>query len=405
MIFATLTAPSFGAVHSRATGPGRAAAALPSATRRAGLPARHPLVCTRVHDEGDPCLGEPLCRECFDYDGALLWNNLLGELWRRTTIYLPRKLARLVGITQKRLSSSRARRLREGRRVPAARARARARGDPARSTRCPSTGATSCARPTRASPSSCSRTRCAPPPPRSPSRCRTRSAAATSPGARSSTSSTSAPAARSNPASCAGYLAKYATKATEQAGGVLHRVTEHEVDQLPVREHVKTYLRHAFALDAQLDDRRLARNAHAFGYRGHCLTKSRRFSTTFKQLRADREAHVLEQILARSRDESQLAIAAAAPEQRRGSLGVRRPGPSERRIRPFWPSTAARGSAKCAGSPAKSCATNHQPEGSDMPDPAAMNAATSGRVRAVPDRPRGRRATADRAVHGPALLR
>ncbi|HEY6887419.1 MAG TPA: replication initiator, partial [Solirubrobacter sp.] len=122
------------------------------------------------------------------------------------------------------------------------------------------------------------------------------------------------------PAKCASYLAKYATKATEQAGGVLHRVSEYEVDQLPVREHVKAYLRHAFALDDQVPDRKLARNAHAFGYRGHCLTKSRRFSTTFKQLRADREAHVLEQILARSRDKSQLAIAAAAPEQRRAFL-------------------------------------------------------------------------------------
>jgi Replication initiator protein, pSAM2 len=34
----------------------------------------------------------------------------------------------------------------------------------------------------------------------------------------------------------AGYLAKYATKSTEQAGGVLHRVTEHQLDALPVRE-------------------------------------------------------------------------------------------------------------------------------------------------------------------------
>src|SRR5262249_8529966 len=54
-------------------------------------------------EDGDPCLGEPICRECFDYQGALLWNNLLGELWRRTTIYLPRKLARQLGITQKKL--------------------------------------------------------------------------------------------------------------------------------------------------------------------------------------------------------------------------------------------------------------------------------------------------------------
>src|SRR5204863_9329563 len=57
----------------------------------------------QVHDDDDHCLGEPLCRECFDHRGAVIWNNLLGELWRRTTIYLPRRLARLTGMTQKRL--------------------------------------------------------------------------------------------------------------------------------------------------------------------------------------------------------------------------------------------------------------------------------------------------------------
>ena len=46
---------------------------------------------------------EPLCLDCFDYEGAVIWNNLLGELWRRTTIYLPRQLAALLGMTQKRL--------------------------------------------------------------------------------------------------------------------------------------------------------------------------------------------------------------------------------------------------------------------------------------------------------------
>ena len=61
-------------------------------------------------------------------------------------------------------------------------------------------------------------------------------------------------------------------------------------------------------------DPRLAACAHAFGYRGHCLTKSRRYSTTFKALREAREALVHEQILARSRDATQRAIAAAAAE-------------------------------------------------------------------------------------------
>ena len=82
----------------------------------------------------------------------------------------------------------------------------------------------------------------------------------------------------------AGYLAKYATKSTEQAGGVLHRVTEHEVASLGVSEHVRAYLRAAFALadDPALIDRRIGRYAHAFGYRGQCLTKSRGYSTTFQ---------------------------------------------------------------------------------------------------------------------------
>jgi hypothetical protein len=111
----------------------------------------------------------------------------------------------------------------------------------------------------------------------------------------------------------AGYLAKYATKSTEQAGGVLHRVTEHEVDRLPVRDHVRAYMREAFALaeDAALADRRFASTAHAFGYRGHCLTKSRGYSTTFKALRHAREEYVHEQLRKRSSNASQQALATA----------------------------------------------------------------------------------------------
>jgi hypothetical protein len=112
----------------------------------------------------------------------------------------------------------------------------------------------------------------------------------------------------------AGYLAKYATKSTEQAGGVLHRVSEHQLDALPVREHVRRYLRAAFTLATEpaLADRRLAACAHQLGYRGHCLTKSRRYSTTFTALRKAREQYVHEQILACSRDSTQRALAGAS---------------------------------------------------------------------------------------------
>lgn len=96
-VFVTLTAPSFGAVHTRSlTADGKARRCRP---RRKAPTCPHGirLSCGRVHDEDDPMLGEPICAECFDYEGALAWNNALSELWRRTTIYVRRALARSRG--------------------------------------------------------------------------------------------------------------------------------------------------------------------------------------------------------------------------------------------------------------------------------------------------------------------
>ncbi|MDX6707152.1 MAG: hypothetical protein QOI48_2998 [Solirubrobacteraceae bacterium] len=62
-------------------------------------------------------------------------------------------------------------------------------------------------------------------------------------------------------------------------------------------------------------DRRLAQCAHAFGYRGHCLTKSRHYSTTFGQLRQDRADHVRQQLLARG-DAVQRTLAQVDPSER-----------------------------------------------------------------------------------------
>jgi replication initiator protein RepSA len=102
-VFATLTAPGFGPVHAHLQdGDGPPQRCRP---RRDAPVCPHgvALACSVRHAPDEPCLGEPLCAECFDYDGAVVWNNLLGELWRRTTIYLPRRLAGLLGITQKRV--------------------------------------------------------------------------------------------------------------------------------------------------------------------------------------------------------------------------------------------------------------------------------------------------------------
>ncbi len=93
------------------------------------------------------------------------------------------------------------------------------------------------------------------------------------------------------------------------------------------------YMREAFALagDLALADRRFGACAHALGYRGHCLTKSRRYSTTFKALRQAREQHVHEQLLARSNDAAQRALAGAV--ERVASFRLRRHRPSHSRRR------------------------------------------------------------------------
>jgi Replication initiator protein, pSAM2 len=104
-VFATLTAPGFGPVHTIRTG--RAGRKFACCPRRDAHQRRCPhgrdISCPRRHHENDPQLGTPMCPECYDYTGHVLFNALAPELWRRFTIYLPRQLARLVGITQDQL--------------------------------------------------------------------------------------------------------------------------------------------------------------------------------------------------------------------------------------------------------------------------------------------------------------
>jgi hypothetical protein len=103
-VFATLTAPSFGPVHARRL---RGKTVLPCRPRRDAKARRCPhgrdISCPTRHVEGDPRLGQPMCPSCYDYQAAVLFNAYAGKLWRRFTIYLPRRLARLLGITQRQL--------------------------------------------------------------------------------------------------------------------------------------------------------------------------------------------------------------------------------------------------------------------------------------------------------------
>ena len=43
----------------------------------------------------DPKLGQPLCPDCYDYPAHVVWNNQAGELWRRTKQAIERRLGQL----------------------------------------------------------------------------------------------------------------------------------------------------------------------------------------------------------------------------------------------------------------------------------------------------------------------
>lgn len=96
MVFATFTAPSFGAVHSRVAN--ASGAVKPCHPRRDGPS------CVERHAEGDPLLGQAIDPNSYDYDGAALWNNRAGELWHIFAVYLRRSLAELLGIPRSKLS-------------------------------------------------------------------------------------------------------------------------------------------------------------------------------------------------------------------------------------------------------------------------------------------------------------
>jgi hypothetical protein len=49
-----------------------------------------------THDPRDTAIGEPLCADCYDYSGAVLFNWWAPELWRRFTVNLRRSLAVLL---------------------------------------------------------------------------------------------------------------------------------------------------------------------------------------------------------------------------------------------------------------------------------------------------------------------
>jgi hypothetical protein len=94
----------------------------------------------------------------------------------------------------------------------------------------------------------------------------------------------------------AGYIAKYATKATEALGVTLnHRISEGDLEALEVPAHVTELVRACLELGSRpgLARLRLREWAHMLGFGGHFSSKSRRYSTTLGALRRARVAHAI----------------------------------------------------------------------------------------------------------------
>lgn len=276
-VFVTLTAPSFGAVHRAIEG----RCHLGPAGRCVHGRARH---CLSRHEDSDELVGSPLCVDCYDYEAAVVFNATAGELWRRVTIYAKRHLAYVLGLTEKELSGlvrlsyvKIAELQRRG--VVHLHAVVRADG-------IAELGAELGAPPPIVTPQLVSEAIVK----------AVRAVAVTREVEGRSfqlrfgdqiRTETLAPDAM---AKLAGYLSKYLVKEASGKGALDHRLREGEIELLDVPDHLRRILETAWRLGAETDQVRFRRWAHALGFTGHVMTKSRRYSTTFLALRALRQA-------------------------------------------------------------------------------------------------------------------
>ena len=90
----------------------------------------------------------------------------------------------------------------------------------------------------------------------------------------------------------ANYIAKYATKTLTAPGLPSQRIRhDGDIEQLRCPAHYRRMITTAWQLGSTRPAARCRAWAHMLGYGGHFLTKSRRYSVTFGQLRTARTDH------------------------------------------------------------------------------------------------------------------
>jgi hypothetical protein len=299
-LFVTLTAPSFGPVHTRPVPKHTCTKRrLCDCRPRPCHPGREaecvhgrPAVCFARHERDDTRLGEPLCLDCYDYHRQAVWNNQAGELWRRTTLAITRTIRRAAkrrGIHTATVKVSYGK-VAEMQRRAVVHFHAVIRLD-GTTTEDPSVilpppdglglgdlvDAVEHAAHTV--------TFATDPHPQHPAgwviawgdQLDVRTINLGTDGAITD-------------GMVAGYLAKYATKATEATGHTSRKLTAETIDVYadPDGTHTQRLVDACWTLGRPAEWRSLRRWAHMLGFGGHFLTKSRHYSVTFRLLREER---------------------------------------------------------------------------------------------------------------------
>ena len=290
-VFATFTAPSFGPVHSRREKNGQVRLCRPRRDRdRKACPHGRVLSCGLRHSPDDPRIGQPMCPDCYQYEHAVTWNAGAPDLWRRFVTYLPRHLARVAGIPVKacrelvkprffKVAEYQSRGLVHYHAV--IRLDANVPGDPdAFEPPAPGWTAELLTRAVKAA-AACSSVRFP--------IGKTGDSMALTFGQESGYADVRVIRSDTQHAvsykAVANYIAKYVTKSVGIPGVPNFRIRHTaEIDSLRCSAHHKRLIKVALKLGYGL-------GAHQFGFHGHVISKSRRYSVTFGYCRKERTEH------------------------------------------------------------------------------------------------------------------
>ncbi len=318
-VFVTLTAPSYGPVHTAARAGDKKQRVCFDHHRTGSYrrcPHGKPLWCSTTHNECDIHVGQPICADCYDYVGHVLFTWHLPELWRRFTITLRRTLRREMracgaGPDAVRVSFIKVVEL-QARLIPHIHALIRL--DPpdrddsgGQDWQAPLTAAelapiiqqaARTAAVTVTDSSSDTATRVI----RFGAQVDTQPIDNRNAGTDSAAVQDGSPHGRALPGRrVARYLAKYVTKSLADVGISARRISTEAIADLDVTDHVRAILTTIGHLADQartlgIDDLAgIGRWLHTLGYRGHVTTKSRRYSVTMGALRAIRASWARQQ--------------------------------------------------------------------------------------------------------------